>query len=916
MAALFGLGSTNKATGVTRATALRIQTSIVGKPIPIVYGQVRIAGNLIDYVDFASIPVSTSAGGKGSLGAGGGKGSSGGSYNYSAAVDIALCQGPIASVIQVWNNKTQQALADLNLTAFLGGYSQTAWSYMSSRYPSRALNYRGIAHCAAGPMQLGNTAELANLSFEVLSAIANGISGLPDADPADVTDDLLTNDHYGVGFPAAMLGALTDYSSYARATGMVVSLALTELRPASDILRDLTEATNSAFRWSNGVLDIVPYGDTAITAHGATYTPPAAPQYSLGKNDFLPRQGGNGSSGPVQGSRVMPVKGRFNQIKLQFLDRATGYNQNTATASNELNVDLVGPRPQDPKTYDFFCDANAAQQSAQLILGRQEIANQYYFTLGRRFIRLDPMDIVAITDSVLQISEQWVRIIEITENDDGSLNFLTEEYLQGTGAAPIYGNQASSGYVPDYNSDPGNTTSSAIFDVPVQLAQLIGLESWLAVTGGTNWGGCQVWVSSDNATYQQVGKILGPSRMGTLSATFASGSDPDTVNTLAVDMSASHQTLLSGTLADANAGNTLCYVDGEYVSYQQATLTSADHYNLGKSGATPGLLRRGQYGSAISSHASGSLFVRLDDSVFALPYTPDRLGQMIYIKLPAFNIWGGGQQDLASVSAVTHVIGGPPTVYNASSLAVVGALRSMKLAWINAPNFGQSAIEIWRSASSSFGSAAVVGRAAANSTTYIDQNSIAPNTAYWYWIRPIDMAGNPGAYSPSSGGAGATATSLQAVTSDVAPDAITTPKILTGAANVGQAITGSDGSTTNSASSYTTFASCTVTGLGGPVVLICTFNYSNLDSGAYTNANAQITKDNGFGVPVAVAGYPVNFNTQAISGGTLGFFEKTFTFQETLALGVSATYRIQISGDASVKHIQVTTPTITPIVMR
>jgi hypothetical protein len=77
---LFGGGKANKPT--PPSATLRIQTSIAGKPRPIVYGQIRLAGNLIWYSDFTSKPASSGgkAGGKG--GGGGGKGGKGASGSY------------------------------------------------------------------------------------------------------------------------------------------------------------------------------------------------------------------------------------------------------------------------------------------------------------------------------------------------------------------------------------------------------------------------------------------------------------------------------------------------------------------------------------------------------------------------------------------------------------------------------------------------------------------------------------------------------------------------------------------------------------------------------------------------------------------------------------------------------------------
>ena len=99
------------------------------------------------------------------------------------------------------------------------------------------------------------------------------------------------------------------------------------------------------------------------------------------------------------------------------------------------------------------------------------------------------IDIVAISDSYLGLSDQWVRIIEITEQDDGSLVFVAEEYLNGTGNAPAYSFQSNDGFNADYNSAPSNANTPLIFEPPIQISQTGGLEVDIACSGQTNWGG-------------------------------------------------------------------------------------------------------------------------------------------------------------------------------------------------------------------------------------------------------------------------------------------------------------------------------------------------------------------------------------------------------------------------------------------
>jgi hypothetical protein len=218
--------------------------------------------------------------------------------------------------------------------------------------------------------------------------------------------------------------------------------------------------------------------------------------------------------------------------------------------------------------------------------------------------------------------------------------------------------------VPNYNQPAANALSPIMFDAPVQIGNVLGMETILCTNGsGPNWGGCDIWISQDNETFKYAGTLLGGTAMGTLSANFASGSDPDTVNTLSVNLGESEGTLLSGTQADADHGNTLCLVDGELVTFEQASLTAQYTYNLGKNGATPGYLRRGFYGTSIAAHSMGASFARLrEGSYFAIGYDSADIGQTVHVKLLSFNPYGGGKQTLDQVSSYSHTLSAPPTV--------------------------------------------------------------------------------------------------------------------------------------------------------------------------------------------------------------------------------------------------------------
>jgi len=672
MASFFGSG--NGASTPTKDVALRVQSSLQGKPIPILWGQTRIAGNLIWENDFRAIPASGAAGGKGGVfGAGSTTG-----YEYLVNIALAICEGPVASINSVWKDQAHQTLQSLNLTTFLGTYTQTAWGLVSSLHPTEARNYRGLAYVAAGPLQLGSSSSIPNLNYEVKAAIADGIPGLPDADPSAVVTDFLTNAHYGLSasFP---VGDLTVYSNYARAMGLVVSPALTSRTAASAFLRDLLDATNSEAVWSSGALKIVPYGDQDVSANGATYTAPFEPEYDLTEDDFLP---GQSSDGPVVGVRKRQSDS-LNQILVEFLDATSNYNPAIAEAKDDAAINDFGLRSAPTKSFHLFCNAAAAGVSASLLLGRQAIRNEYTFTLGEEFVLLEPMDIVSLTDIDAGLSRQWVRILDIQENADFSLTFTAEEYLAGTAHAPHYGMQANTGRVRDFNADPGSVNTPVIFE-PTG-AMIPGPEVWLALSGaaGSVWGGAEVWYSWDNTSYAKAGTVIGPAITGVLAQTFATvavaaaGPTVDQTNICHVDLSSSGGELTSSSLDATLMLDQLCFVDGEFISFQNAKLVGTELYDLT-------YMVRGAFDpeNHIVSHAAGSPFTRVDDRIFRFPYTPDKIGATLYLKFLSFNLWGGGTQQLSDVGAYQHVIGGTwqtgtlgstVTNFNVSNVALNGA---------------------------------------------------------------------------------------------------------------------------------------------------------------------------------------------------------------------------------------------------
>ena len=723
-------------------SGLQLQSSAYGKVIPIVYGTTRIAPNVIWYGDFIATPQSSSAvsGGKGGVttAASGGKGGSSSMYNYSTALALGLCEGTIQGIGNVYVSKSVTTTAALGLSLFNGSYGQSTWGYVATKHSTQAVAYSGVAYVAASSYQLGNNAQLPNHNFEVSGVYANSLDslGISDADPSLVIADLLTNTHYGAGLPAARLATLSNYQNYCISNGLWISPAYTTQAQSSSMLDDIAKATNSAFVWSSGMLNLVPYGDQSINANGYSYTAPNAALYDLNDDDFL-ITGDNQDA--VSMLRKRPSDA-LNAIKVECLDRNNAYNPAVIEVKDQAAIEQFGLRQASAKQMHLFADLNAAKMSAQLQLQREQIRNIYHFTLDQRYVLLDPMDIVTLTHPGLGLNKQWVRIIEISENDDGSLALIAEEYITGTGNAPLYTYQANQGFSVNYNIIAPNANAPVIFEPTAQLSE--SLEVWIAASGGSLWGGCDVYISNDGNSYKNAGRITGSARTGLLTAALSffpasqTGQTIDTGNTLAISLAQSNGQLMGGSQSDALNLATLCYVDGEYIAYQNAVLTGSNTYNLS-------WLIRGAYGTLPARHPSGNSFVRLDSGIFQYAFTQDYIGKTIYIKLVSFNIYGSGNQTIADVLPYAYTIQGTafssplPNVANVRSSYVAGITQ---LAWDAVIDFRTVLYEIRKG--TTWNGAQIIGRFAHPPI------NVQGNDTYWVAAYSQPVAGLQ-VYSPN-----------------------------------------------------------------------------------------------------------------------------------------------------------------------
>ena len=671
-----------------RLSAMQFQTSTLGTTLNVVYGCARVTPNLIYYTDFNAIAhtssqtTSSGGGGGGKGGGGGGGGGSTTTYTttctYQAALMLALCEGPIAGIATVWRSKDLFSNpSDIGFQLKDGSVGQSAQSYMVSNHPSEALGYSGIAYLFGSQVDLTSSAGMYNYSFEIYGKNIAGVGTMQDANPKDIVYDIMTNSRYGAGLSTSDFGDLSPFESYCYAKGLLISPNYDTQQSASAVLDELCVITNSSAILSDGVIKLIPQDDASYSQYGYSFTPSTSPVYDLNSEDFIVSTTGED---PIKITRNTTADA-FNQVQIEFMNRANSYNIEIATAKDQASIEANGLRPQSIVQLHSVTTPTVAMLVAQSILQRYlYIRNTYEFTLGWRYARLEPMDIVSLTDDLLGLDRFAVRITEVNEDEAGNLAIVAEEYNFGVASASLYPHQNNAGWAHNYQIAPGDVTTPFFFEPPVELT-IHGLGVWAALTGNNiNWGGCSIWTSLDGSSYKRVNRIFGGARYGQLT------SDLTSANSLAVNLVGNGGQLFSGTTEDAAQLQTLCVVNNgahtEYLAYKTATLTSANHYTLTD-------LVRGAYESTHLDKATGSKFARVDAAIAKSEELDlDMVGKTIYFKFTSFNVYGGAEQSIADVPSYSYAVTGemlqlPPS--DVTGLAIYSSNNGSLVTWDSDP---------------------------------------------------------------------------------------------------------------------------------------------------------------------------------------------------------------------------------------
>lgn len=615
-----GRNTTNRADMIAD---FQINTASYGEVVPEILGTTRVSGNIIDYEDFtAHEHKSTTRTGKG-----GGSKHTEITYTYTVAAAIGLCEGPIKGIGKVWRDKEvyQYPNEKIELTLFKGDYGQTPWPYMLSKHPDKALPYSGLAYMA-GVVDLGDRGSLPQYNFEIQGKLLETGDGV-DVNPADYIVHVLQS----VGADVVIDG-IDNFRAYCKAADILISTPPNQKSAkAQQVINDIAEITNSLVFWSTDRLKIVPLADKPI----GDWTPANQIQYDLTADDFIA-----GSDGQLILYKRKDSSEAYNEATVEFINRANSYEKETVSFEVVADVQRNGLKPASKKTAHYlYTKARAQYYAEQLAMKRLYAKTQYTFRLDWAFCALEVGDLVTLTDKSCQLDHQIVVITSVNEAADGQLELTAEGKPAGTYAPAKYNVHENERPFVDYNQEAPSVNDVAIFQT---VGDVGGNQIFVGVNAPSGWGGCSVWVSDNDQTYQRIGNISQQARMGRTKYGFAQNGD-------FCNVTINQGVLKSGTHIDAERGNTLCWVNGEALSYENVEVHPNNWYTL------QGLVR-GQYGTNAINHNADERFVRVDEALFRYPYRKEDIGKTIYLKFTSMNLFGSNEQGLDEVQSYQYTI--------------------------------------------------------------------------------------------------------------------------------------------------------------------------------------------------------------------------------------------------------------------
>ncbi len=608
--------------------------SAYGAPIPLVYGQARVAGHVVWATEIDERRHDRPRGGKG----GGGGGGRNARFSYFISLAVAVSARPIQRIARIWadgkllRDANGQPLVPFTMTVYPGSAEQPpdptiqAQEGVADTPPMRGLAYVVIEDLPLS--EFGN--RIPNLSFEVV---------------ADETLDLATL----LGDLAARAG-VTATTSPALARPLAGLTIAAEL-PARQALEAVIETFDLLVREQPGGLHfLAPEDAVALAVDPGLFGAAAGAQHPA----------------PVTRDRQdrarLPVG-----IDLAFLDPARDYQRAIERARRRQPVGRRIETVESP----FVLDAATARAQAQrLLVARHRAAERIVASLP-----LADALAVEIGDR-LPLPDGGEMLVMGLEARAGRLTL--EGVPVSLPAAAVAPPPPSSPAFPPVLLPPPGPTRVHLLDFPGLLREEDEPLLPVAMAGSSAaWRNGSLLASRDGGeSFAVVAETAAPAVIGDVEQPPGAGPTTfwDEANSLTVRLLRPEMSLESRSALSVLNGGNLAMVGAELIQFRDAVLQADGSYRLS------GLLR-GRQGTehAVAGHTAGEPFVLIDGGGLADARIPLALaGRSVLVK-PVSNV---DDPDAIAADAMTVPLNALKPLSPAHLRAVRLASGDVRITWI------------------------------------------------------------------------------------------------------------------------------------------------------------------------------------------------------------------------------------------
>jgi len=454
----------------------------------------------------------------------------------------------------------------------------------------------------------------------------NGAKG--DLTPPLIASDMLMNDLYSLGMSVSNLdiSSFSSTENYCNANDLLISMLIDGKISMLDLLGNLTSYHNGYVVCENRKIAYkqIKTEDNVTIVNVATDVLSKDPPVDMNRESFRDVR---------------------NKVIITYTKRDDAYSSGVVVAEDEIHQQKNGIKEV---SFDMpaFCSGDRAMKIAYTILRRIiEMPMRYSFSVGpKKATTLVPGAVFGLTDTQLGISEKPLRVIDTSENDDGTIQIEAVEeitFLLDDKSAP-----SDDYYIPPVRlGDPGNVRYPTIVELPPLISgdKNIVIVSFASSTQ-ESWFGATVYDSFDDATYAQKEASTGECLMGEVNSIT---DDSITVTITDSDESLNNKADVFELLQDLNFNTCYDKTQDSFFRFAKATLISGAQWKLEgiiwNCYSIPTLTHSASISDIIS-------FMKYKQMPIDLEYDIARKGNTIYYKIPSYN-YAGTAQDLADISA-------------------------------------------------------------------------------------------------------------------------------------------------------------------------------------------------------------------------------------------------------------------------